>query len=137
MNINVLMPIDGSDSCKKTLQLLKDMYNPETTQVTLMYVNATLLYAGADLSEGKIQRSKAKSQGMLDDAAEFIAEFKPTEFYTVGYACEQILKKSKDNFDIIIMSKKGQSALNRLLVGSVTSKVVQTSTISVLVVPHS
>jgi len=136
MNINILMPIDGSDDCKKTLQVLKKMYDPATTQVTLMYVNTTLLYAGADLSEDKIRRSKLKSQGMLDDAAEFIAEFKPTEFYTVGYACEQILKKSKDNFDLIIMSKRGQSALNRILLGSVTSKVVQNSTVSVLVVPR-
>ena len=130
------MPIDGTDDCKKTLQVLKNMYNPETTQVTLMYVNTTLLYAGADLSEDKIRRSKLKSQGMLDDAAEFIAEFKPTEFYTVGYACEQILKKSKENFDLIIMSKRGQSALNRILLGSVTSKVVHNSAVSVLVVPR-
>ncbi|TMM47001.1 universal stress protein [Colwellia ponticola] len=136
MNLNILMPIDGTDDCKKTLQVLKNMYNPETTQVTLMYVNTTLLYAGADLSEDKIRRSKLKSQGMLDDAAEFIAEFKPTEFYTVGYACEQILKKSKENFDLIIMSKRGQSALNRILLGSVTSKVVHNSAVSVLVVPR-
>lgn len=136
MNIKILMPIDGSDNCKKTLQALKKMYDPATTEVTLMYVNTTLLYAGADLSADKIRRSKLKSQGMLDDAAEFIAEFKPTEFYTVGYACEQILKKSKDNFDLIIMSKIGQSTLNRILLGSVTSKVVQNSTVSVLVVPR-
>lgn len=136
MNIKILMPIDGTDSCKTTLQLLKKMYDPATTQVTLMYVNTTLLYAGSDFSEDQIRRSKSKSQGMLDEAAEFIAEFKPTEFYTVGYACEQILKKSKDNFDLIIMSKRGQSALNRILLGSVTSKVVHNSTVSVLVVPR-
>ncbi|WP_425514366.1 universal stress protein [Clostridium mobile] len=52
----------------------------------------------------------------------------------MGYASNEILKKSKeDNYDIIIMTKSTKKGLTRMI-GSVTSKVAKQSQCLVMIV---
>lgn len=82
-------------------------------------------------------RAKEKLQQL---AAEYFKEFsvRVEVRRTVQAIYEEILSYAeKENVDLIVMSKHGKSGMQRLLLGSVTTKIVQLSHCPVLVVPVS
>lgn len=76
-----------------------------------------------------------RSDLVLDEASVELDGYEVEKFFTVGYAPDEILKKAEEgNYDLIIMTKSTKKGLMRMI-GSVTSKVIKNSKISVIVLP--
>ncbi|KNF09760.1 hypothetical protein CLPU_2c02120 [Gottschalkia purinilytica] len=134
--MKILIPIDGSERSMKSFDTLKSMYKPEDVSVTVMHVDEVVIYGGIDLTAERMEISKEISQDILNKACERISEFNPDKCYAVGYPHKEILEKAKEGYDMIIMTKSGKSGLDRLLIGSVTTKIIHKSNINVLIVPN-
>jgi len=80
---------------------------------------------------------KEAAQAMVGDAAEKLATagYQVTEVVQLGDPADQIMKiAGKHKVDLIVTGAKGMGAMARFLLGSVSTKLVQHSTCSVLVV---
>ena len=64
-----------------------------------------------------------------------VAEASITEILLEGHATEEISKYVEDHaIDLIVIGTHGRKGLDRLLMGSMTDKVIRTATVPVLVV---
>ena len=106
--MKILVPIDGSKSSKKSIDVARDMGEK----------------LGADLL-------------ILTDAETDLSGYpnKVETFYTSGNPGEQICKFADEkDVDFIVMGNRGLGAFSRTLLGSVSNKVINHSKKSVLVV---
>lgn len=139
--LKVLLPVDGSECSKKAvadfIQLL-DWYKeiPEFHLLNVQYPldgNVSLFINQADIKQYHQEeglKNLHEARGILDQAG--IAY----QFHiTVGDPAEMIVRfATEKQYDLIVMGPRGRGGLKGLLLGSVTSKVMQLSQIPVLLV---
>jgi len=136
----ILVAFDGSDSSKNALWESLKFAAAENCGVTVISVIPT--YEG-DLSAmwtNNIRSSMEKQCSSALSEALKTAEKKGVPIETVceeGEIYERIVDFANDeNYDLIIMGKKGLSLVERALVGSVTARVIGYSRQDVLVIPN-
>ncbi|MEO8046097.1 MAG: universal stress protein [Nitrospirota bacterium] len=130
------LAIDGSDASAKALAFVLAKFQPDRStgkggcvpiQVTVIHVMPFLKYpelkeAGRRVVEQSVQ--KLIKEGFTAEAV-----------CQLGKPAEEIMKvASKHRADLIVMGAKGLGAIARFLLGSVSTRVVQHSSCSVLVV---
>ena len=139
--LKVLLPVDGSECSKKAvadlIQLL-DWYKeiPEFHLLNVQYPldgNVSLFINQADIQQYHQEeglKNLHEARDILDQAG--IAY----QFHiTVGDPAEMIVRfATEKQYDLIVMGPRGRGGLKGLLLGSVTSKVMQLSQIPVLLV---
>lgn len=84
----------------------------------------------------KEQAARESSQRYLDGLAPLLRPLGHTVVLqtSVGLPVSEILKASQ-GFDLIIMTSRGRSGIQRLLLGSVAEEVLRRATLPVLVLP--
>ena len=132
----IILAADGSDASAKALKFVLAKFQPDSSngksgrmpiQVIAIHVMPFIRYpelkeAGHRLVEQSVQ--KLIKAGF---AAEAVCQ--------LGKPAEEIMKvAAKHRADLIVMGAKGQGAIARFLLGSVSTRVVQHSSCSVLVV---
>jgi nucleotide-binding universal stress UspA family protein len=132
----ITLAIDGSDASAKALAFVLAKFQPDRStgnggrvpiQVTVIHVMPFIKYP--ELKEVGL-RLVEKSVQKLTKAG-FTAE----ALCQLGKPAEAIMKvAAKQHADLIVMGAKGLGAIARLLLGSVSTRVVQHSSCSVLVV---
>lgn len=122
-------------------------YRAENVEVTLLFVLDTPVSYVAPIGLGPgwidleptIQEGELRANERLRDiAAQYFSEFSPTVVVkrSVHAVYEEIVKYADEHqMDLIIVAKHSRSTMERFLLGSVTTKVVQLSHCPVLVVP--
>ena len=139
--LKILLPIDGSDSSNKSVAdfiQLMDCYK-ETPEIHLLNVQLPLDgNISSFIDKGNI-RQYHQEEGMkkLQNARELLgqAEFTCQVHIVVGEPAEIIVNFAKEKqFDRIVIGPRGMGVVKSLLLGSVTNKVMQLSTIPVLLV---
>lgn len=139
--LKILLPVDGSECSRKAvvdfIQLL-DWYKeiPEFHLLNVQYPldgNVSLFINQADIKQyhqDEGLKNLHEARGVLDQAG--IAY----QFHiTVGDPAEMIVRfATEKQYDLIVMGPRGRGGLKGLLLGSVTSKVMQLSQIPVLLV---
>jgi nucleotide-binding universal stress UspA family protein len=126
----ILLATDGSRTSGKALQfLLRDLKPPDRSQieVIVMHVMPLLQYP---------ERRKP-SKAMLTRYTEQLnaAGYDVRELAELGKAAEQIIKASERlKVDLVVAGAKGLGAVARFFLGSVSTKLVQHTPCSVLVV---
>lgn len=135
----ILVGIDGSDSSMHALEQAFKLASDEKSWITV--VSAVPPYEG-DLSlvgVGDILRSMRKPCEDAIRAAEKLAEEKRSLVRTVcreGKAYETITGLAEaENFDLIVLGRRGLRRFEKALMGSVTARVIGYSTKDVMVVP--
>jgi nucleotide-binding universal stress UspA family protein len=127
----ILVATDGSPSSKKALQFLtKQLTNKsegKSPLILLVHVMPFLRYTMV---------KEAGEQLLAQDAAKLEkAGYRVRQFPCVGPAAEEIMKVvNREQPDLIVTGAKGQSAVARFLLGSVSTKLVHQSACSILVV---
>ena len=130
------MAIDGSDASAQSLAFVLAKVQPDHStgkggrvpiQVTVIHVMPFLKYP--ELKEAGRRLVEQSAQKLIQ--AGFTAE----AVCQLGKPAEEIMKvASKHRADLIVMGAKGLGAIARFLLGSVSTRVVQHSSCSVLVV---
>ncbi|MBU3159193.1 universal stress protein [Clostridium frigoris] len=136
--IKVLVPLDGTERSMHSINFLKSFFNKDDISVTLMNVMEIILTDDMMIPmpiPNEFDYLTNDSKLILDKAIKELDGYKIKEFSILGYAGDEILKKSeKDSYDVIIMTKCSKKGLYRII-GSVTSKVVRNAKVSVIVIP--
>jgi len=137
----ILIPTDGSEPSEKALRQGCQLAKRLGASVSVLYVDEpialTPLVGSQSIPhyEQWVREAKAAGEKARERAAQ-IAREEGLEAQTQlaeGRAVQQILEAAKDH-DLIVMGSHGRGGLDRLLLGSVTSGVVQRSPVPVLVV---
>ena len=130
----IMIPYDGSKCAEGALDIAIDMakkYGSEMVLATFQAVPALTIRAALDRDD---QCEIAKKEQEPAIAKIEKAGIKYTVVAECGDPAECILNVAKDEkADVIVMGSRGLSGLTELLLGSVSTKVVQLSKVPVLV----
>jgi len=124
----VLLATDGSVSSEKALQFLLREVRPKGVEVTVVSVLPFRERYPAVWNSTK---------ALIHLYAEKLAEagYRTEEVFKLGHPADEIIKAAtKERSDLILAGAKGLGAIARFLLGSVSTKLVQHSACSVLVV---
>ncbi|WP_424018626.1 universal stress protein [Halorientalis pallida] len=144
---NILVPTDGSETSRRAVDQAVDIAAKYDATVHVLYVvdvDATSYSLGSE----QVDRIR---QGHLDDMPEVKAEADEATGYvaeaaeehgltveehiSVGEPARAIRKFVEDNdIDLVVMGSHGRSGLSRVILGSVTEKVLRRTRLPVLVV---
>ena len=142
----ILLPIDGSDISAQTANsgisfarqigaeiVVLNVTQPFSTFVGFDGVAASYAISDTDYEELARKEAEEYLKPVLDRAE--TAGVKATSSIVSNYnVADGIVEAAKDNgCDLIYIATHGRSGLSRLLLGSVTTKVIQLAPVSVLV----
>ncbi len=139
--LKILLPVDGSENSGKAvadfIQLL-DWYKekPEFHLLNVQYPldgNVSLFINQADIKQYHQEEGIKSLQNTRDllDQAGIACQY----HITVGDYAEMIVRfATEKRYDLIVMGPRGKGGIQGLLLGSVTNKVMQLSSIPVLLV---
>ncbi|PJF22087.1 MAG: hypothetical protein CUN56_07785 [Phototrophicales bacterium] len=138
----VLVPLDESSFAEQAIPFAQRLLAPEGKLIIMTVVeeNNNLF------SRYKFKNTDSIKQEMIDHATEYLKQLgavlrKDTTHQVeaeirVGAPSVCIVEAAQDyEVDAIVMSTRGQSDFNRLLIGSVTQKVLNDAQCPVVVVP--
>ncbi|MGI6348727.1 MAG: universal stress protein [Eubacteriaceae bacterium] len=138
--MKVLIPVDGSKYAKEAITTALSEGFLEDKEIHLItVVEGTATGRGSYLSDEVVHQildAQAKvGNKILNEAKKlFEADRKISVAYRVGDAAEKILEYAKTNdIDLIVMGSKGKGALQSMLLGSVSIKVLQYAQCPVLI----
>lgn len=142
----ILLPIDGSDISAQTANsgisfarqigaeiVVLNVTQPFSTLVGFDGVAASYAISDADYEEAARKEAEEYLKPVMDRAE--TAGVKATSSIVSNYnVADGVVEAAKDNgCDLIYIATHGRSGLSRLLLGSVTTKVIQLAPVSVLV----
>ncbi|HEX7768276.1 MAG TPA: universal stress protein [Nitrospira sp.] len=130
----IVLAIDGSAASDKAFRFLIRNINPQPNGPEEQPVNVAVVHVMPFLKYPEVRETgKAIVRRYSDKLAK--AGFQVQEAPKLGKPAEEILKVAKAHkADLIVTGAKGLGAIGRVLLGSVSTRVVQHSTCSVLVV---
>jgi len=149
---NILVPIDGSDSANRALNVALDIAKKFNSKVTIMNViketifpkirTRDILYASPP--KGYLEYSnkirevrKILLHEALEDARAYVEHKLEIDFILLeGNPAEMILAEADAiKADLIVIGSRGLGGVRRLLLGSVSQAVVKGARVPVTVVP--
>ncbi|MBI5049599.1 MAG: universal stress protein [Nitrospirae bacterium] len=137
----ILVAVDGSET---SLHALKESFKLAMNEGSWITVVSVVPSYSGDLDTVAIGNIMATMRKPCEDAlfkAQKLAEQERATIKTVceeGETYERIIDLAEaENFDLIVMGRRGLRRLERVLVGSVTAKVIGYSHIDVLVIPKN
>ena len=135
MKRKVLVPIDGTERSKHSLEFIKSIFPSDKVELIIMNVKELVFINGMIISD-ELTAAKEMGDRILNEALKEVPEYKAETYFTFGYPGDEIVKKAKeDDIDIIVMTKSTRKGLTRMI-GSVTINVVKHAKCSVMIVPE-
>ena len=148
----IVLATDGSPASAKALEFVLTRFQPDRStgkggrasiHVSVIHVIALRLLApfevGITIPWIKYRRMKEKETGrrLVEQGTQKLVEagFRAESLCPVGNPADKIMKAaSQQQADLIVMGAKGLAAIDRFLLGSVSTRVVQHVNCAVLVV---
>lgn len=136
----ILVPTDGSPEGERAVTHAMELARIHDAEVHTLYVINTASYAGLPMEttwEGidDLLRSDAKAAvtGVEEIADRY--DMSVTTAVSEGSPSREIIRYAEENdCDLIVMGTHGRGGIDRLLLGSVTEKVVRSSVVPVVTV---
>ncbi|MDY7082181.1 MAG: universal stress protein [Halobacteria archaeon] len=137
---NILVPTDGSEGTVRAVEHAIDIAKKYDATMHVLYVVNTSTYSTLpsdaswqSIMEALEEEGKTATREVQNKAEE--ANIDVVRNVVDGVPHRRILEYADDNnIDLIVMGTHGKTGLDRLLLGSVTEKVVRSSEIPVLTV---
>lgn len=136
----ILVPVDGSESSKKALEMGIAIAKAANASLTILEVVEEFgplpgYYEKAPEGKDRVkwisEQRFEKIRSPLDESP----EIKWDRLVLEGYPADTIVETAtKGNYDMIVIGSRGLSAVGRFLVGSVSDRIVHHATCSVTVV---
>ncbi|MBP1926590.1 nucleotide-binding universal stress UspA family protein [Sedimentibacter acidaminivorans] len=145
----ILVPIDGSKASRKAAEQaisIAKQFGSEVKLVTVVNLPSEEKYAffGVNVQNAFYANRKEMLKELITQESKMLksiintldyADIKLDKIVLEGVAYEQILNLSKEeNFDLIVMGRRGFSHIERFFIGSVTQRVISDAHCPVLVV---
>ncbi len=154
MFTQILVALDGSELSEKALPVARDLATSSGGTIHLIQAvsrqpeleaaqstgdfNPQLVEVSLDLARRLIETRQTRGQEYLDRVAAELAGGKVETAILEGAADEQIISYSREHgIDLIVISTHGYGGVKRLLLGSVTDRVIRSCEVPVLVIPCS
>jgi len=133
----ILVPLDGSKYSEKALQSACEVVNAFDSKLILLYVVEKSL--PINLLDRKVYLKMVRKFGnkTLEKANDVLSKkgIIAKTFLKEGNIVNEIKKVAKkENCDLIIVGNKGLGAVTRFLLGSVSNKLAQSSSCSLLII---
>lgn len=147
----ILVPLDGSELAECSLNHVKNLFEkggPAGEVVLLNAVVVALPWRQMDRSEGNVSQVfdyRAFVDGFVDKAKKYLEKVQSkassqgltvkTEVIESNSASQTIIKYAHENgVDAIVMATHGYTGMQKILLGSVASKVLHESNVPVLLI---
>lgn len=145
----ILIPIDGSKSSQKAAEkavAISKLLNAELTFITVVNLPSEDKYSYFGMSvenafdanrKEMLKKLIHEETRMLDIIVRNLdyGDLRITKKIVTGKAAEEIVKLATDeNFDLIVMGRRGFSNFERFFIGSVTQKVISAATCPVMII---
>ena len=139
----LLVPVDGSECSWKAVKTARLFAEAVPAEITVVYVipDLSMYHAyGRDHTYEKnlYDASRYRAQGILDEAQKLFSDYDAGNVHYItksGEPAAAIVECAKDNeMDTIVIGSRGMGRMARLLIGSVSSKVVSHAPCSFMVV---
>ncbi len=134
----ILVPTDGSKYNRAAVRKAMELAKLSGGTVTALYVVDQTIFRNIPMDTAVVNVYEIlENEGM--EALAFVEELgkeygvKVETDLSEGVPVKMILEKSED-YDVIVMGSLGRSGVSRLLMGSVTDKVVRASSRPVMIV---
>lgn len=137
---DILVPTDGSEGTNKAVEHALDIAKKYDATAHVVYVVNTSAYSTLPADSNWESITAALEDEGKQATGEIVDEMQNAGVNAVpsveeGIPHKTILEYADDNdIDLIIMGTHGKSGLDRLLLGSVTEKVVRASKVPVMTV---
>jgi nucleotide-binding universal stress UspA family protein len=140
---HILVPVDGSETSLKAVSKAAELAKAFGSEVTAVYVLDPYPFTGvgADFAYGQAQylsAATAEANKALEDVNKAMAESGVAVKTLVGegHAVHEGIARVAENVgaDLIVMGSHGRRGLEKLVLGSVAQRVLQTAHVPVLVV---
>jgi len=133
----ILVPLDGSKYSEKALQRACEVVNAFDSKLILLYIVEKSL--PINLLDRKVYLEMVRKFGnkTLEKANNVLSKkgIIAKTFLKEGNIVNEIKKVTKkENCDLIIVGNKGLGAVTRFLLGSVSNKLAQSSSCSLLII---
>ncbi len=153
MFTHILVALDGSELAEKALPVAGNLAKSSGGTIHLIQAvsrqpefeaahggeaSPQLAELSLDLARRLIETRQTSGQEYLDRVAAELAGGKVETAILEGAADEQIISYSREHgVDLIVISTHGYGGVKRLLLGSVTDRVIRSCEVPVLVIPCS
>ena len=135
---SILVPVDGSVPAEKALNYALNLAEIHDAKVELMTVVDEVKMApdwAREYSEKLREQDEDVLTSIFSKAVKEKPNIKISKCLAEGYASEEILKcAEKGHHDLIVMGSRGMGLIRGLVLGSVSSRVVNQAEIPVLIV---
>jgi nucleotide-binding universal stress UspA family protein len=135
----ILCPVDLSETSARALQVAMHVAEQEDAALTVLRVHqphavAAIEDLGDDFQPVLERGDRVAFRQWLEEQRAATTRVLDEQF-AVGEPASTIVDKAAEgDFDLIVIGNKGRSAINRFLLGSVTTKVVHHAACNVLLV---
>jgi len=138
--VRILVPVDGSDVAKKAAEKALTFAKPADIPVVVLHVININLYAyqteivyPTEIPLHELIQKEGHSY--LDEIVTLGEQMgiNVSKKLVEGHPAEEIIKEANED-DLIVMGRKGKTALDRLLLGSVAETVVRHASCPVMIV---
>ena len=135
---SILVPVDGSVPAEKALNYALNLAEIHDAKVEIMTVVDEVKMA-PDWAREYSEKLRKQDEDVLTSTFSKAVKEKPnikiSKCLAEGYASEEILKcAEKGHHDLIVMGSRGMGLVRGLVLGSVSSRVVNKAEIPVLIV---
>ncbi len=156
MFAHILVPLDGSELSERALPIAQNVAQSSEATVHLIHMvsRAHELAVGRDIesvqtAELEIDLARQLTESRLHQANIYLEQKgaqlsgagikMETDFAVMaGYPAQNIIDYVKEHsINLVVMSTHGHGGIRRLLLGSVTDRVIRSCEVPVLVVPCS
>jgi nucleotide-binding universal stress UspA family protein len=139
----ILVPTDGSEESQKALQMAISLAKKYESKVIVLYVVSLNTHEFADLPTISVELSQQWVGELKNIGIQVIDNIKQTvsfdgvEYSTLlelGNPAVEICKVAKnENIDLIVMGSRGLGSFGKIIIGSVSNKVLQLAECPVLI----
>jgi nucleotide-binding universal stress UspA family protein len=141
---SILVPVDYSEPSRRALELALSL--DEAAQVTVVHAWDRPAYVGEELVAHPDGSRRSLSELIRENAerdmTEFLAQVKAPpgkafkhQLITGDPVSAIIAEATKPGYDVLVVGTHGRTGMTKLLLGSVTEKLIRLSPIPVLTVP--
>lgn len=140
----ILVPIDGSKSSAVSVKAARELGEKFGSDILILTVipEVSIFEQYPSNFPYSVEINKAnteRAEFVLNEVEDLLKDYpgKIESFFTTGNPSSEIDKfAEKNDVDLIIMGNRGLGAFSRTLLGSVSTKVINHSKVSVLVVKN-
>ncbi|MBM9500405.1 universal stress protein [Leptospira sp. 201903071] len=136
----ILVPVDGSESSKKALEMGIALAKASSASLTILEVVEEFgplpgYYEKAPEGKDRVKWISEQRFEKIHSTLDESPEIKWDRLVLEGYPADTIVETAaKGKYDMIVIGSRGLSAVGRFLVGSVSDRIVHHAPCSVTVV---